>query len=84
MTNSTQKAAQPQTTKHGHKWCEHCQKTDHNDDECWSTRIVSTAETMARRLPQRKPGLRIFYRTSYADFQAMVKRQQPNSIVKAS
>ena len=65
MTNSTQKAAQPQTTKHGHKWCEHCQKTDHNDEECWSTLIVSTAETMARRLPQRKPGIRIFYRTSY-------------------
>lgn len=23
------------------KWCEHCQKTDHDDKECWSTRVVN-------------------------------------------
>ena len=69
MTYSTMNKAPSHLTGHGHKWCEHCQKTDHNDDECGSTRMVSPAEEMAWRLPSRSPATNgIFYRTTYAQF----------------
>lgn len=28
------------------KWCSHCEKSNHNDDECWSTRSIPAREYM--------------------------------------
>jgi len=29
------------------KWCRHCVKANHSDDECWSTRAILSAEPMS-------------------------------------
>lgn len=45
------------------KWCSHCRKHDHNDDECWCTRAVTavvekpsiTSSSMRRIVPVELP-----------------------------
>ena len=37
------------------KFCSHCRKEDHNDSECWSTRMVSPTPTFTGLLPYATP-----------------------------
>ncbi len=38
------------------KFCQHCQKTGHTDDECWSTRQIGQApQPLVWPWPKREP-----------------------------
>lgn len=37
------------------KFCQHCQKIGHTDDECWSTRAVRTPPGMPWPWPHNSP-----------------------------